>query len=272
MGARIERCFSEAKSQNRAVLGMFVSAGDPEAELSEHILDRLVTHGADFIELGMPFSDPMADGPAIQASSLRAIKAGMTLEHSLAIARRFRQKHPKTPLILMGYFNPIYIYGTDLFIAEATDAGVDGLIIVDLPPEEDDELCTPAQQAGLDFIRLVTPTTLGDRLEVVLNNAGGFVYYVAIAGITGTKSAETDSIKQAMARISGATTLPCVTGFGIRTAEQAHQAAQVSDGVVVGSALVQIIEDATKTNPINHDKLLSEIGEFCAGLAAAMKR
>ena len=141
-----------------------------------------------------------------------------------------------------------------------------------MPPEEDDELCTPARQAGLDFIRLVTPTTLGDRLEVVLNNAGGFVYYVAIAGITGTKSAETDSIKQAMTRINGATDLPCVTGFGIRTAEQAHQAAQVSDGVVVGSALVQLIEDAAETNPLNHDRLLSDMGSFCAGLAAAMKR
>ena len=154
----------------------------------------------------------------------------------------------------MGYFNPIYIYGTDRFLDAAAKAGVDGLIIVDLPPEEDDELCTPARQAGLDFIRLVTPTTLGDRLEVVLNNAGGFVYYVAIAGITGTKSAETDSIKQAMTRINGATDLPCVTGFGIRTAEQAHQAAQVSDGVVVGSALVQLIEDAAETNPLNHDR------------------
>lgn len=272
MGGRIARCFSEAKSENRAVLGMFVSAGDPEAGLSEQILDVLVSNGADFIELGMPFSDPMADGPAIQASSLRAIKAGMTLEKTLDIATRFRKNHPDTPLILMGYFNPIYIYGTDRFLDAAAKAGVDGLIIVDLPPEEDDELCTPARQAGLDFIRLVTPTTLGDRLEVVLNHAGGFVYYVAIAGITGTKSAETDSIKQAMTRINGATDLPCVTGFGIRTAEQAHQAAQVSDGVVVGSALVQLIEDAAETNPLNHDRLLSDMGSFCAGLAAAMKR
>ncbi len=272
MGARIERCFSEAKSQSRAVLGMFVSAGDPEADLSEDILDVLVENGADFIELGMPFSDPMADGPAIQASSLRAINKGMTLEKTLAIAARFRKKHPDTPLILMGYFNPIYIYGTERFISEAAAIGVDGLIIVDLPPEEDDELCTPAQAAGIDFIRLVTPTTLGSRLDVVLKHAGGFVYYVAIAGITGTKSAETSSITQAMARISQATSLPTVTGFGIRTAEQAHQAAQVSDGVVVGSALVQIIEAASKTNPINHDTLLSEIGEFCAGLSAAMKR
>ena len=270
--SRISQCFANAAAKNRAVLGVFVTAGDPDEATSAALLDSLVENGADFIELGMPFSDPMADGPAIQAASLRAIKAGMTLQKTLDMAAAFRARDPDTPLILMGYFNPIYIYGTDRFLDAAAKAGVDGLIIVDLPPEEDDELCTPACQAGLDFIRLVTPTTLGDRLEVVLNNAGGFVYYVAIAGITGTKSAETDSIKQAMTRIKGANDLPCVTGFGIRTAEQAHQAAQVSDGVVVGSALVQLIEDAAETNPLNHDRLLSDMGSFCAGLAAAMKR
>ena len=272
MTQRIENCFAQAKAQNRAILGCFVTAGDPDAETAEMVLDTLVENGADFIELGMPFSDPMADGPAIQASSLRAIKAGMTLEKTLKMAGDFRAKHPHTPLILMGYFNPIYIYGADKFLDDAAEAGVDGLIIVDLPPEEDSELCDPATAKGLDFIRLVTPTTLGDRLETVLNKAGGFVYYVAIAGITGTKSAETDSIKTAMQRISGATELPAVTGFGIRTAEQAGKVAQLGDGVVVGSALVQHIEAASETTPLNRDKLLQDIGSFCAELAQAMQR
>ncbi len=272
MTSRISKCFELAKAENRAVLGLFVSAGDPDLETSEMILDKLVENGADFIELGMPFSDPMADGPAIQASSLRAIKAGMNLSETLKVAERFRAKHPNTPLILMGYFNPIYIYGVENFLDDAVKAGVDGLIIVDLPPEEDSELCDPAREKGLDFIRLVTPTTLGDRLEVVLNKAGGFVYYVAIAGITGTKSADTDTIKSAMERISSATSLPSVTGFGIRNAEQAAKTATLSDGVVVGSALVQRIEQAAETNPINRDKLLSDIGGFCAELAQAMKR
>ena len=245
MTQRIENCFAQAKAQNRAVLGCFVTAGDPDAETAEMVLDTLVENGADFIELGMPFSDPMADGPAIQASSLRAIKAGMTLEKTLKMAGDFRAKHPHTPLILMGYFNPIYIYGADKFLDDAAEAGVDGLIIVDLPPEEDSELCDPATAKGLDFIRLVTPTTLGDRLETVLNKAGGFVYYVAIAGIT---------------------------GFGIRTAEQAGKVAQLGDGVVVGSALVQHIEAASETTPLNRDKLLQDIGSFCAELAQAMQR
>ena len=272
MSSRIETCFAKAKAANRSVLGIFVSAGDPDEQTSEMILDSLVENGADFIELGMPFSDPMADGPAIQAASLRAIGSGMTLTKTLAMAARFRQRHPDTPLILMGYYNPIYIYGRDAFLADAKKAGVDGLIIVDLPPEEDVELCDPATEAGLDFIRLVTPTTLGDRLDVVLNKAGGFVYYVAIAGITGTKSAEADSIKTAMARITEATDLPAVTGFGIRNAEQAAQTAHLSDGVVVGSAMVQLIENACKTGAAERDSLLSEIGDFCSSLSAAMQR
>ena len=190
MNNRISQCFVRAKTDNRAVLGIFVSAGDPSAEASAAILDNLVENGADFIELGMPFSDPMADGPAIQAASLRAIKQGMTLAKTLDMAKSFRARHPDTPLILMGYYNPIYMYGKDAFIKDALAVGVDGLIIVDLPPEEDSELCDDARTAGLSFIRLVTPTTLGDRLPVVLEKADGFVYYVAIAGITGTKSAQ----------------------------------------------------------------------------------
>ena len=270
MTERIAQCFETAAAANRAVLGVFVTAGDPDEKTAEILLDQLVENGADFIELGMPFSDPMADGPAIQASSLRAIKAGMTLQKTLDMAEKFRARHPNTPLILMGYFNPIYIYGQDEFIRAAQKAGVDGLIIVDLPPEEDDELCDAASDAGLSFIRLVTPTTLGERLPVVVKKAGGFVYYVAIAGITGTKSAATDSIKTAFIRLREETDLPAVAGFGIRTAEQAGEVAAIADGVVVGSALVQKIEDALKLD--KKAQLADDVGAFCASLSAAMKR
>ena len=270
MTSRISHCFADAAAKNRAVLGVFVTAGDPDEATSAALLDSLVENGADFIELGMPFSDPMADGPAIQAASIRAIKDGMTLQKTLDMAAAFRARHPDTPLILMGYFNPIYIYGQQAFLDAATDAGVDGLIIVDLPPEEDEELCDAAREAGLSFIRLVTPTTLGDRLPVVVKKAGGFVYYVAIAGITGTKSAATDSIKSAFVRLREETDLPAVAGFGIRSAEQAQEVAAIADGVVVGSALVQKIEDAVSSG--NKADLTQDVGDFCASLSAAMQR
>lgn len=272
MTNRISQCFERAKQDNRAALGIFVSAGDPSETASAAILDSLVENGADFIELGMPFSDPMADGPAIQAASLRAIKQGMTLQGTLDMAAAFRSRHPDTPLILMGYYNPIYSYGTQAFIAAALDAGVDGLIIVDLPPEEDGELCDAARTAGLDFIRLVTPTTLGERLPVVLEKAGGFVYYVAIAGITGTKSAATDTIRTAFKRIKEETSLPTVTGFGIRTAEQAAEVAHISDGVVVGSAVVSIIEQACEEKTPDAEDLAQAVGRYCRSLSDAMKR
>jgi len=268
--SRISQCFANAAAKNRAVLGVFVTAGDPDEATSAALLDSLVENGADFIELGMPFSDPMADGPAIQAASLRAIKAGMTLQKTLDMAAAFRARHPDTPLILMGYFNPIYIYGQQAFITAALAAGVDGLIIVDLPPEEDEELCDAASAAGLSFIRLVTPTTLGSRLPVVVKKAGGFVYYVAIAGITGTKSAATDSIRSAFLRLREETDLPAVAGFGIRSAEQAAEVAAISDGVVVGSALVQKIEDAVESD--KRSELITDVGSFCASLSAAMQR
>ncbi|MEK9936239.1 MAG: tryptophan synthase subunit alpha, partial [Rhodobiaceae bacterium] len=197
MTSRIEAAFAKARTEDRGVLGVFVSAGDPDRETSGAILDALVEAKVDMIELGMPFSDPMADGPAIQAASLRALKAGMTLAGTLQLARDFRARHPDTPLVLMGYYNPIYIYGVEAFLADAVAAGVDGLIVVDLPPEEDDELYLPAREAGLDFIRLVTPTSDAARLPVVLGTASGFVYYVAITGITGTRSAAADSISAA---------------------------------------------------------------------------
>ena len=270
MASRIQQTFAKAKSDNRGILGVFVSAGDPTEEICVATLDELVSAGADMIELGMPFSDPMADGPAIQAASLRALKAGMTLKKTLKIAADFRARHPETPLILMGYYNPIYIYGVEAFLTEAVAAGVDGLIVVDLPPEEDGELCIPAIEAGLDFIRLTTPTTKGGRLTRVLEKAGGFVYYVSITGITGTKSAAADSIKDAVSEIRGATELPVVTGFGIRTPEQAAEAAQLSDGAIVGSAVVESIADNIDEAGKPAADIPQKIGAFVAKLAKAI--
>ena len=275
MTSRITAAFANAKSEGRGILGVFVTAGDPDRQTSEAILDALVTSKVDIVELGMPFSDPMADGPAIQAASLRALKNGMTLAGTLEMARGFRQRHPDTPLVLMGYYNPIYIYGVDKFLAEASAAGVDGLIIVDLPPEEDDELCEPAAEAGLDFIRLVTPTSDEKRLPVVLGSASGFVYYVAITGITGTRSAAADTISAAYTRISAATDLPVVTGFGIRTPEQAGEAANLSDGAIVGSAVVEIIADTLGADgngtPETVSKIAAFVGDLAKGVAAAKR-
>ena len=267
MTSRIEAAFANARAADRGILGVFVSAGDPDRATSDAILDALVDAKVDIVELGMPFSDPMADGPAIQAASLRALKGGMTLAGTLEMAKGFRDRHPDTPLVLMGYYNPIYIYGVDAFLADAVAAGVDGLIVVDLPPEEDDELCLPARAAGLDFIRLVTPTSDAERLPVVLGTASGFVYYVAITGITGTRSAGADSISEAYARISSATDLPVVTGFGIRTPEQAGQAASLSDGAIVGSAVVDIIADNLASDGSGTPEIVSKIAAFVGDLA-----
>ena len=267
MTSRIEAAFANARAADRGILGVFVSAGDPDRATSDAILDALVDAKVDIVELGMPFSDPMADGPAIQAASLRALKGGMTLAGTLEMAKGFRDRHPDTPLVLMGYYNPIYIYGVEAFLADAVAAGVDGLIVVDLPPEEDDELCLPARAAGLDFIRLVTPTSDAERLPVVLGTASGFVYYVAITGITGTRSAGADSISEAYARISSATDLPVVTGFGIRTPEQAGQAASHSDGAIVGSAVVDIIADNLASDGSGTPEIVSKIAAFVGDLA-----
>ena len=267
MTTRIESAFARARSEDRGVLGVFVTAGDPDAATSQGILDALVDSGVDIVELGMPFSDPMADGPAIQAASLRALKGGMTLSGTLDMARGFRDRHPDTPLVLMGYYNPIYIYGVDAFLKDAVAAGVDGLIIVDLPPEEDDELCFPAKEAGLDLIRLVTPTSDAERLPVVLGTASGFVYYVSITGITGTRSAAGASISAAYERISSVTELPVVTGFGIRTPEQAGEAASLSDGAIVGSAVVDIIADNLNEDGSGSPEIVSKIAAFVSDLA-----
>ena len=269
MSKRLAASFAKAKQENRGILGIFVSAGDPDTNTSIKILDGLVESGVDMIELGMPFSDPMADGPAIQAASLRAIKSGMTLRGSLEIASQFRKKHGDTPLILMGYYNPIYRYGVELFLKEAQAAGADGLIIVDLPPEEDVELCNPSQNSELDFIRLITPTTLGDRLPFVLEKASGFIYYVSIAGITGTKSAQMESISSAVNRIKQVSDLPVVTGFGIRTAEQAAHIASLGDGAIVGSAVVEIIAESDTQN-LSAEDTARKVSDFTKSLADAI--
>ena len=269
MSKRLAASFAKAKQENRGILGIFVSAGDPDTNTSIKILDGLVESGVDMIELGMPFSDPMADGPAIQAASLRAIKSGMTLRGSLEIASQFRKKHGDTPLILMGYYNPIYRYGVELFLKDAQAAGADGLIIVDLPPEEDVELCDPSQNSELDFIRLITPTTLGDRLPFVLEKASGFIYYVSIAGITGTKSAQMESISSAVNRIKQVSDLPVVTGFGIRTAEQAAHIASLGDGAIVGSAVVEIIAESDTQN-LSAEDTARKVSDFTKLLADAI--
>ena len=274
MSDRIETLFSKAKKAGRGTLGVFLTAGDPNAATTLALLDKLVQAGVDFIELGMPFSDPMADGPTIQAASLRALQGGMTLEGTLQIVRDFRKKNKSVPLILMGYYNPIYSFGNSRFIAAAIAAGVDGLIIVDLPPEEDAELCLPAKQAGLNFIRLVTPTSDENRLPVILEEASGFVYYVSVLGITGTKTAVSDTIADAYQRIRTHTSLPIVTGFGIRSTKQAADAARLTDGAVIGSAVVDIIADNLgnkDTNEIRND-IVQKVATFVTELVNAVQK
>ena len=274
MTGRIDTTFANAKKAGRGTLGVFVTAGDPDATTTSALLDVLVGAGVDFIELGMPFSDPMADGPAIQAASLRALKGGMTLAGTLEIAAEFRKRHPDTPLILMGYYNPIYIYGNDHFIEDALAAGVDGLIIVDLPPEEDTELCLPAKDAGLKFIRLVTPTSDETRLPAILAEASGFVYYVSVLGITGTKSAPGNTISDAYQRIRAQTELPIVAGFGIRTPAQAAEAASLTDGAIVGSAVVDIIANTLTDTPqeAKKDDIVQKVATFVGELAIAVRK
>ena len=240
---RIDRRFAELKSEGRSALVTFLTAGDPDRETSLAILKSLPAAGADVIELGMPFSDPMADGPSIQLSSQRALNAGQTMARTLDMVRAFRSTEARLPIVLMGYYNPIYVYGVDRFLRNAKDAGVDGLIVVDLPPEEDTELCLPALAAGLNFIRLATPTTDDKRLPAVLANTSGFVYYVSIAGITGTAMPDVARTAEAVARIKRHCRLPVAVGFGVRTADQAAAIARGADGVVVGSALVNALKE-----------------------------
>jgi tryptophan synthase alpha chain len=248
MTTRIDQRFAALKPEGRAALVTFVMAGDPDYDTSLAIVKALPPAGADLIEIGMPFTDPMADGPAIQAAGLRALKSGQTMKRTLSLVREFRRTDDATPIVLMGYYNPIYIYGVDQFLVDAKAAGVDGLIVVDLPPEEDNELCLPALKAGFNFIRLATPTTDDKRLPAVLANTSGFVYYVSITGITGSAAPDAGKVSAAVERIKRHSALPVCVGFGVRTADQARVFAQSADGVVVGSALIDTVRKHLDTD------------------------
>jgi tryptophan synthase alpha chain len=268
---RIDARFAELKKQRRSAFITFLMAGDPDPATSLEIIKALPKAGADIIEIGMPFTDPMADGPAIQASGLRALKAGMTLKKTLELVTAFRKGDAATPLVLMGYYNPIYIYGVDKFLADAKSAGVDGLIIVDLPPEEDSELCLPAMKAGLNFIRLATPTTDDKRLPAVLANTSGFVYYVSITGITGAASADTAAVGAAVARIKRHTKLPVCVGFGIRTPEAARGIAEKADGAVVGTALVDALRGSLDADGRATGKTVGAVADLVTSLAQGVR-
>ncbi|QOG16157.1 MULTISPECIES: tryptophan synthase subunit alpha [Bradyrhizobium] len=271
MTTRIDTRFAELKKAGRSAFVTYVMAGDPDLTTSLNIVKALPKAGADVIELGIPFTDPMADGPSIQAAGLRALKNGMTLKKTLELVRDFRKDDNVTPLVLMGYYNPIYIYGVDKFLADAKTAGVDGLIIVDLPPEEDDELCIPALKAGLNFIRLATPTTDDKRLPAVLANTSGFVYYVSIAGITGAAAADANAVGAAVARIKRHTKLPICVGFGIRTPEAARAIAEKADGSVVGTALVDALKNSLDAEGRATAKTVNAVAELTAALAQGVK-
>ena len=270
MTTRIGQRFAELKRDGRAGLVTFTMAGDPDTNTSLEILKALPKAGADVIELGMPFTDPMADGPAVQAGGLRALNAGQTMVKTLAMIRAFRKYDDTTPIVLMGYYNPIYIYGVEKFLADAKSAGIDGLIVVDLPPEEDEELCLPALKAGLNFIRLATPTTDDKRLPAVLANTSGFVYYVSITGITGSAAPDADKVHAAVTRIKSHTKLPVAVGFGVRTAKQARAIAESAEGVVVGSALVSAIAQSLdaegKATPETGPKALALVEQLASAL------
>jgi tryptophan synthase alpha chain len=271
MSTRIEQRFAALKPEGRAALVTFVTAGDPDYATSLEILRALPRAGADVIELGMPFTDPMADGPAIQASSLRALKAGQNMQKTLAMVAEFRAADAATPIVLMGYYNPIYIYGVGRFLIDAKAAGVHRLIVVDLPPEEDDELCLPALAAELNFIRLATPTTNDKRLPAVLANTSGFVYYVSITGITGTAAPDTGKVSAAVARIKRHTALPVAVGFGVKTPAQARTIAQVADGVVVGSALIDALKQSLDGDMKATQSSVKAVTDLVAGLAEGVR-
>jgi tryptophan synthase alpha chain len=268
---RIDTRFAELKAEGRSAFVSFVMAGDPDPATSLEIVKALPKAGADIIELGMPFTDPMADGPSIQAAGLRALKAGMTLKKTLQLVRDFRAADDKTPIVLMGYYNPIYIYGVDKFLPDAKAAGVDGLIIVDLPPEEDNELCIPAMKAGLNFIRLATPTTDDKRLPAVLANTSGFVYYVSITGITGAASADTSAVSAAVARIKRHTQLPVCVGFGIRTPEAAQAIASHANGAVVGTALIDALKGTLDADGKATAKSVAAVADLASALSQGVR-
>jgi len=264
---RLNGLFERLKQESRPALVTFVTAGDPNPETGYQIFSSLADAGADIIELGMPFSDPMADGPAIQLANIRALSNGMTLRKTLDQVAAFRESNSHTPIILMVYYNPIYHFGVKAFLDRATEAGVDGLIIVDLPSEEDDELCHPARAQGIDWIRLTTPTTHDKRLAIVLKNASGFVYYVSIAGVTGTASAQKSDVEAALERIRKQTDLPLAVGFGIRTAEQVKETGSFADAVVVGSAIIDIIRQCDETQ-VDSAETVKQVSDFVKELAS----
>jgi len=272
MTGRIERRFALLAKEGRAALVTFTMAGDPDETTSLAILKGLPKAGADVIELGMPFTDPMADGPAIQAAGLRALKSGQNMKKTLRLVREFRSTDDATPIVLMGYYNPIYVYGVDRFLTDAISAGVDGLIVVDLPPEEDAELCLPALKAGVNFIRLATPTTDDRRLPAVLANTSGFVYYVSITGITGAAAPDAGKVAEAVRRIKRHTKLPVCVGFGVRTAEQALLIAEGADGVVVGSALVEAVRKSLAPGGETTPNTVAAVAELVRTLADGVRR
>jgi tryptophan synthase alpha chain len=271
--SRIERRFAALRGEGRAGLVAYLTAGDPDPDTSTSLFSGLAGAGADLIEIGMPFSDPMADGPAVQDAGQRALRAGMTLGGTLAMVRGLRRADDATPIVLMGYYNPIYRYGAEAFARDAATAGVDGVIVVDLPPEEDTELTEPAHAAGLDVIRLATPTSDDRRLPAVVERAGGFLYYVAIAGITGTRSADSGEVAAAVKRLRRFTDLPVAVGFGIKTPEQAAAVARAADAVVVGSSLVQRLatnlDSAGRAKPALVDAVLADVGALALGIRQA---
>ena len=268
---RTSKLFDILKTKNKSALGIFITAGDPNIEVSQKILEMLPLNGASFIELGMPFSDPMADGPAIQASSLRALKNGMDLSKTLLMVKNFREKDTNTPIILMGYFNPIFRYGVKEFILESQKAGVDGFIIVDLPPEEDREFYVPLQKSKMDLIRLIAPTTDSKRLSLILEKSSGFIYYVSITGITGTKQAANTDIKEAIEKIKKLTNLPIAVGFGVKSKDQVSKISRISNAVVVGSHIVKIIENEYSKNNNNYDKVLKDINTEVFKLSSGLQ-
>ena len=270
--SRLDASFAALKAENRAGLGIFITAGDPDPETSLAIMKALPEAGANMIEFGMPFSDPMADGPSVQASSQRALKAGGSLAKTLAQLRAFREDDKTTPVVLMGYYNPIYIYGVDRFLSDAIEAGADGLIVVDLPPEEDEELCLPAVKRNLPFVRLATPTTDDARLPTVLTNTSGFIYYVSIAGVTGTADVPIDRVTAALERLRKHTDIPIGVGFGIKTKEQAAAVGSVADACIVGSAVVDAIKNSLDASGKATGETVGAVTALVSDLAAGVRQ
>ena len=264
---RITRCFANLAKQNRKAFVAFLTGGDPDYQTSKQLVSGLPAAGVDLIEIGMPFSDPMADGPSIQVSSQRALRNGMTLVKTLDLVREFRKTDDETPIVLMGYYNPIYRYGPHRFVQECAEIGVDGLIIVDLPPEEDRELCEPALTAGLHWVRLVTPSTDDDRIDAVLHNVSGFVYYISVLGVTGTRKAMADHIEVAVSRLRKYTSLPIAVGFGIKTPEHARSVAEHADGIVVGSAIVDMVKANLDESGKPNTELVDRVHDFVRDIA-----